>query len=80
MQQNNQYYVYIMTNKSGTLYVGMTNDIKRGFMNIRTNLLPASQKNITSIGRFTSRHSVMLILPLPEKRLSKAGCGKRKST
>ena len=25
----NQYYIYIMTNKSGTLYVGMTNDIKK---------------------------------------------------
>ena len=24
-----QYYVYIMTNKSGTLYTGMTNDIRR---------------------------------------------------
>ncbi len=23
------YYVYIMTNRSGTLYVGMTNDIER---------------------------------------------------
>ena len=23
------YYVYIMTNRSGTLYTGMTNDIKR---------------------------------------------------
>jgi len=24
-----QYYVYIMTNHSGTLYTGMTNDLKR---------------------------------------------------
>ncbi len=29
MPRNNQYYVYIMTNKSGTLYVGMTNNIKK---------------------------------------------------
>ncbi|RKY24786.1 MAG: GIY-YIG nuclease family protein [Planctomycetota bacterium] len=29
MQGRNQYYVYIMTNKSGTLYTGMTNNIKR---------------------------------------------------
>jgi putative endonuclease len=25
----NQYYVYIMTNKSGTLYTGMSNNIKQ---------------------------------------------------
>jgi len=29
MQTGNQYYVYIMTNKSGTLYVGLTNNIKK---------------------------------------------------
>ncbi len=27
MQQN--YYVYILTNKSGTLYIGITNNLKR---------------------------------------------------
>jgi putative endonuclease len=26
---SNQYYVYVMTNKSGTLYVGLSNNIKR---------------------------------------------------
>ena len=29
MYTDNQYYVYIMTNKSGTLYVGMTDNIKK---------------------------------------------------
>jgi len=29
MQKGHEYYVYIMTNKSGTLYVGLTNDIKK---------------------------------------------------
>ena len=29
MQAKKQYYVYIMTNKSGTLYAGMTNNIKQ---------------------------------------------------
>ena len=29
MGKENQYYVYIMTNKSETLYVGMTNNIKK---------------------------------------------------
>ena len=29
MQSQNQYHVYIMTNKSGTLYTGITNNIKK---------------------------------------------------
>jgi len=29
MQRRNRYYVCIMTNNSGTLYVGMTNNIKK---------------------------------------------------
>jgi len=29
MSTPKQYYVYIMTNKSGTLYVGVTNDVKK---------------------------------------------------
>jgi len=29
MQRQHQYYVYIMTNKSGTLYIGITGNIKK---------------------------------------------------
>ena len=29
MKSWNQYHVYIMTNKSGTLYTGMTNNLKK---------------------------------------------------
>jgi len=29
MPINKQYFVYIMTNRSGTLYIGLTNDIKK---------------------------------------------------
>ena len=29
MSKDYQYYVYIMTNKSGTLYVGVTNNIRK---------------------------------------------------
>jgi len=29
VQNEKQYHVYIMTNKSGTLYVGVTNNIKK---------------------------------------------------
>ncbi len=39
MQNDNQYYVYIMTNKSGTLYIGMTNDIKKRVFEHKNNLI-----------------------------------------
>ena len=32
MRETRTYYVYIMTNKSGTLYTGMTNNIRRRVM------------------------------------------------
>ena len=32
MRETKTYYVYIMTNKSGTLYTGMTNNIRRRVM------------------------------------------------
>ena len=45
------FYVYIMTNKSGTLYVGITNNIKRRAYEHRNKLSPgfASKYNITRL-------------------------------
>lgn len=34
------YYVYIMSNQSGTLYVGMTNNIKRRVYQHKKHLIP----------------------------------------
>jgi putative endonuclease len=43
------YWVYILTNRSGTLYVGMTNDLERRVAEHWTGLAPAS---------FTARYAM----------------------
>jgi putative endonuclease len=44
----NQYYVYIMTNKSRTLYVGVTNNLERRVQEHKQKLVPG----------FTSKYNI----------------------
>jgi putative endonuclease len=45
------YYVYIMTNHSGTLYTGMTDDLKQRVEDHKNNLVPgfASKYKVTKL-------------------------------
>ena len=44
MQAQNQYHVYIMTNKSRTLYTGITNNIRKRVYEHKNKLIPGFTK------------------------------------
>ena len=74
--RDHSYSVYIMTNRSRTLYVGMTNNLPR---RVR------QHKEQLNEGSFTSRYKLdrivwsstinMCAMRLPERSRSKDGCG-----
>lgn len=55
-KQDHQYYVYIMTNRSGTLYVGVTNDLERRMYEHKNKLVPG----------FTSRYRITRLVYFEE--------------
>jgi putative endonuclease len=58
------YYVYIMTNKSGTLYTGVTNNLTRRVGQHKQKLVPdfASRYNITKLVYYEEFSDVHLAL------------------
>lgn len=55
-----EYYVYIMTNKSRTLYTGVTNNLKRRVYERKHKLVPGftSKYNITQLVYFETTPDV----------------------
>ena len=52
--QDRQYYVYILTGRTGTLYVGVTNDLERRMSEHRRRLVPgfASKYGLTRLAYY----------------------------
>ena len=59
-----QYYVYIMTNRSRTLYTGMTNDLERRVSEHKQKAIPGftSKYNITQLVYYESSNDVSEII------------------
>ncbi len=55
-----QYYVYIMTNRSRTLYIAMTNDLERRVSHHKSKLIPGftSKYNITQLVYYEATNDV----------------------
>lgn len=63
------YYVYIMTNKSGTLYVGMTNDLRRRVYEHKQKLIQGFTKkyNLTRLVYYESTNDVEVAIKREKK-------------
>ena len=64
-----EYYVYIMTNRSGTLYAGMTNDLKRRVHEHKEKLIPGFTKkyNISKLVWFDRTNDVRAAIAYEKK-------------
>ena len=60
-----KYWVYIVCSRSGTLYIGMSNDLARRMLNTRVESSRDLPVSITAIGWFTTR-----VLMMCETRLT----------
>jgi len=73
MQTNKQYYVYIMTNKSGTLYTGLTENLKKRIDQHKNKLVEGFTKkyNINKLLYFETFHDVYSAID--REKLSRVG-------
>ena len=69
MKKEHNYYVYIMTNKSKTLYTGMTNDLLRRVYEHKNKLMEGFTKkyNITQLVFFEETNDVYEAIALEKK-------------
>jgi predicted GIY-YIG superfamily endonuclease len=55
MRGEHKYFTYIVCSRSGTLYIGMTNDIERRMRDTRLGRLKGLPASTTATGWFTSK-------------------------
>jgi predicted GIY-YIG superfamily endonuclease len=72
-----QYFVYIMTSNSGTLYTGVTNNLQRRVYQHKNKLIEGFTSKYDVNRLVYLRPSVMYEMPLPMKNGSRAGDGAR---
>ena len=60
MESQKQYFVYIMTNRSKTLYIGVTNDLQRRVYEHKQKAVPGftTKYNISSLVYYESTNDV----------------------
>ena len=63
------YYVYIMTNRSGTLYIGVTNDLTRRVYEHKNKLIPGftTKYNIDRLVYFESTSNIEAAIAYEKK-------------
>ncbi len=66
------YYVYIMTNKSKTLYTGVTNNLERRVYELKNKLVAGftSKYNITKLIHYEGTNDVQKALAREKQRLA----------
>jgi len=73
-----QYWVYIMSNKSRTLYTGVTNDLARRVLEHKRKLIPGFTKKYNLRGVFIMRSGATFEMRSVARSRSRGGCGQRK--